>query len=155
MTLLGRERSSSEPEIFLQLGPPQPAGGRVHLGGYVGVDGLTSGLAAAQPLTPRVTQARPCILSLSVLKHRVGHPSPDTSMVSERVIIFNSLSQSFLPRYVLFRSHKSMPQAPSISEHTDGFLRFSTCPYTNCPGPQEEAELEHIKNRSNQALGPF
>lgn len=49
---------------------------------------------AAEIQSPQVIQAKPFLLSIQALKHRMRYPSPDASKVSETVITFTSLDSS-------------------------------------------------------------
>lgn len=125
------------------------------LGGHAGVSDLAQGLAEAQPLTPWVAQARPWILSLPELKHRVG--CPDTSRVSEAnsLLLIFSFSPLCLPTWVLLRpAHESMLPAPPTSEYSCGYFCFSTGPHSPLsPGPQQEAEREHVRKQGLTGFG--
>lgn len=106
------------------------------------------GLVVAQPLTPRVIQAKLFILSLHVLNGKAEHPNPDASKVSEgKSLFFNSWIQIFFANLGALGaspSQESMPLTLPISEHTDGCLCFSTHPHTHSSlGLQEDAKQEH------------
>lgn len=68
--------------------------------------------AAAQIQSPQVIQAKPFLLSIHVLTHRMRYPSPDASRVSE------TKSSLLLVLTPIFHANLVALQASSISSQT-------------------------------------